>query len=187
MRILTMAGALLLAAPTMAQTPEPARLASAKALVALVMPPAVEDQMTGGTMRAMMDNMRRGFTDAPQFKGLFARKPEARALFDKTMDAQQEDSIALLRQNMPALRDAVATAYARRFSEAELAELRRFFASPAGQRFAVEAPTVMVDPDVMAVQRNMMQQAMDQSQRRVKAMVAELQAMADKPASGGKR
>jgi hypothetical protein len=49
----------------------------------------------------------------------------------------------------PELREGIARAYAGKFSAAELVEINRFFATPAGRAYAAEGMTTMMDPEVM--------------------------------------
>jgi hypothetical protein len=47
----------------------------------------------------------------------------------------------------PEFRRVMATVYARRFTAPELEEIGRFYATPAGRRYAGEALTIMQDPE----------------------------------------
>lgn len=56
----------------------------------------------------------------------------------------------------------MARAYARRMSVPELQAAEQFFTSPAGQAYIANSNDFMSDPDIVAVQRDMMQRMMGQ-------------------------
>lgn len=81
------------------------------------------------------------------------RTPAERAADDRSrrdaMRAASDEMQAALVKVEPTLREGLATAYARRFTVAELGELQRFFATPVGRRYAAESLMIMSSPDVM--------------------------------------
>jgi hypothetical protein len=72
---------------------------------------------------------------------------------------------------------AMTRAYARRFSLAELADMKRFFASPSGQAYVQKSPTVMSDPDVMRWSQTMITRALDKAPAAAKALRDEINAL----------
>ena len=66
-----------------------------------------------------------------------------------TMDAVGDELAKLMNDLEPDIDDALAHAYARRFTVAQLGELDRFFATPTGQAYAADSYTLMMSPDLM--------------------------------------
>ena len=54
----------------------------------------------------------------------------------------------LMTETEPSVRDALAHAYARRFTVAQLAELDHFFATPTGKAYVADSLTLMMSPDM---------------------------------------
>jgi hypothetical protein len=186
----TLATALLLAvaapAAAMAQTapavqaPEPARIAAAKALIAKIMPPERTDAMIDQMMRPMMENLRNAMAQAPQMQAAFAKDPKAKAMLDGFVSDELQHSMALTKSSMPTMLEAMARAYARRFTVAQLNDVSAFFDTPSGKLYAEQAPTVMADPDVLAAQRAVMEKSIRGTMERAQAMVAKFAAEQDK-------
>ncbi|WP_081668592.1 DUF2059 domain-containing protein [Sphingomonas phyllosphaerae] len=160
-----------------AAAPDPARLSAATRLMDTLMPPASRAQMMDQMMGPMLANLRQGMTQNPQFAAEMAKNPKVKAAFDRFMDSQFRRSMDMVRTSLPGMFDAMARAYARRFDVAQLEELQRFFATPTGQAYMQAAMTIMSDPDVAAVQRNMMVEAMSRVQADTAAFAKEVAAI----------
>ena len=170
MKTFLITATLLAHAPAVAQAPSaippaaaapdtpvnPGRLVAARALIDVLMPPATRDAMVQGMMAPMLDNLRRGLSDNPQFTDAIGSDPKVRALFDEFMAKQMARTTATLRTSLPGMVDAMARAYARRFDVAQLAEVRRFFETPTGRAYMQASTTIMADPDIARWQREMM-------------------------------
>jgi hypothetical protein len=167
------------AAPAV-QAPEPARLAAAKALIAKIMPQERIDAMIDQMMRPMMANLRGAMLQSPQMQAAFAKDAKAKATLDAFVDSEFQHSVALTKQSMPTMLEAMARAYARRFTVAQLNDVSSFFDTPSGKLYAEQAPTVMADPDVLAAQRAVMEKSIRGTMERAQAMVAKLAAEQDK-------
>ncbi|MGN7998141.1 DUF2059 domain-containing protein [Sphingomonas sp. 22176] len=186
----TLAAALLIAvaAPAeasaqtapVAQAPEPARIAAAKALIAKVMPPERVDAMIDQMMRPMMENLRNAMAQTPEMQAAFAKNPQAKAALDAFVDDELKHAIATTKESMPTMLDAMARAYARRFTVAQLNDVSAFFDTPSGKLYAEQSPTVMADPDILAAQRAVMEKSIRGTMERAQAMVAKLAAEQDK-------
>ncbi|PVX28652.1 DUF2059 domain-containing protein [Sphingomonas pokkalii] len=176
------AGAMAQTAPAtpVAQAPDPARLAAAKALIAKTMPPERIDSMIDQMMRPMMENLRNAMVQSPQMQAVFASNPKAEALLDGFVGDEFKHSVALTKESMPTMLDAMARAYARRFTVAQLHDVSAFFDTPSGKLYAEQASTVMTDPDVLAAQRAVMEKSIRSTMERAQAMVAKLAAEQDK-------
>lgn len=191
-RMFCLAAALVAAAPAAAQNaapaptpaaaaaPDPARVAAATQLIARLIPADRAEAMIDQMIRPTMGNLHAAMAQAPELKAAFARNPKARAALDAFVADEVARSTAIVKQAMPALRTAMARAYARRFTEAQLNEIAAFFDTPTGRLYAEQAPTIMGDPDIVAAQRAMMTQAMQGVAERAQAMAAKLAAEQDR-------
>ncbi|WP_158298882.1 DUF2059 domain-containing protein [Sphingomonas psychrotolerans] len=168
------------AAPSAVAAPEPARLAAATALMERVMPADRRDAMVEQMVRPMMQNVRDTMFNGPLFADAKTENPKLVATFEGFMKDEFERSIAALKTSMPAMFDAMARAYARRFTLDQLQALDTFFQTPAGRAYVELAPTIMTDPDLMAVQRSMMTETIAGMQQRMVALTDKLAAEAKK-------
>lgn len=194
----SMVGAALLAtmlplAPAAAQTasatapaPDPARLAVARTLIDRFLPPDRRDAMVEQMIRPMAENARDAVFAAPSFAEMRAENPEFVAKMNGFMAEEFERTIAMTKAAMPEMLEAMARAYARRFTLAQLEAIDGFFQTPAGRAYAEQAPAIMTDPDVLAAQRKMMTEAMAAMEERLGALVTTVEdaakAKAAKPA-----
>ena len=154
--------------------PEPARLAAAQALIAKIMPPERINDTVDQMMRPMMANLRNAMLSSPEMQQALAKTPKVKATIDTFIDNELARSIALTKQWMPTMLDAMARAYARRFTAAQLMEIGAFFDTPTGKVYAAQASTIMADPDMLAAQRTMMTKAMEGLQQRALTMAQKI-------------
>lgn len=153
---------------------EPARLAAARQVIDLIMPPATRAAMIRSMLDPMLTNIRQGMMQAPVFADAIGRDQRARATFDTFMTRQNEKTMAMLEADLPSMVEAMSRAYARRFTVAQLGDLRTFFETPTGQVYMREASTLMSDPDVAAWQRQMMARSMERVQQDVAAFAKDM-------------
>ncbi|WP_152578169.1 DUF2059 domain-containing protein [Polymorphobacter fuscus] len=186
MRSIAAAAALLAAGPVLAQAAppaaqaadiDPARLASATRLVDAVMPASLRDNLINQTTGTMMANVNRSVLDSPQMTAMFQKQPRARAIVERYMAQQADETRVTMRETMPAMMTVMARAYARRLTVAQMEEAQRFFATAAGQAYVFAAPAVMADPEFAALMQTTMAKAMARMPVRAKAMLDELKAL----------
>jgi hypothetical protein len=187
MKSVIFALALTVASPALAQDGplDTARVASAKALMDVMMPPAKREAMIEGMMRGMMTNITQMMTSSPEMTAAFGGDERATAIFDKFMKRQQEDAITTLKENFPGMMDAMTNAYSRRFTGAQLAEMKVFFETPTGQVYVDQAAAIMSDPDVLAWQRDLMAKEFSKLPKDIEALMAEIKALKPKAKTGG--
>jgi hypothetical protein len=161
--------------------PDPARLGVARSLLSTLVPPEKRDAMIDGMMKSMMANITQGMTESPFFKEALAKEPRARSIFERFIARQQTESLTLLKQNMPSMIEAMSKAYARRFTAAQMGEMRAFFETPTGRIYIDQAATIMSDPDVAKWQRDLMASSMNRMPSEMTALMNELKAL--KPAT----
>lgn len=153
-----------------APAPDPARLAAAKSLIGKIMPADRMDAMIEQMMAPMMASLRDAMAQEPGAQAALADNPEARAAISTFIEGESARSIALAKASMPAMVDAMARAYARRFSLAQLNDIDAFFGTPSGRAYAEQAGALMSDPDIIAVQRAMMMKGLEGIQQRAGAL-----------------
>jgi hypothetical protein len=161
-------------APAAVDAPDPARLAVAKILIERLMPADRRDAMVEQMVRPMMDNARDAMLSGQLFESVPAGDPKLQAAIDDFMKQEFEHSLTRMKATMPALADAMARAYARRFTLEQLQAISAFYETPAGRAFAEQAPSLMSDPDILAVQRTMMTEAMAGMEQRIAGFGAKM-------------
>ena len=163
-----------------AAAPDAVRLAAAQALIEQIMPADRREAMVEQMVRPMIANAREAMANAPMFADMARDNPKLATAMNGFMDEESERSIATTKAAMPALFDAMARAYARRFTLDQMRDIGDFFKTPSGRAYVETAPTIMSDPDVMAAQRAMMTQTMSGMQERMAKLVETLGAEAKK-------
>ena len=151
---------------------DPQRLALARITAAAMFPDGSYERMMSGSMDSLMDGMMGTVMDMelgdmlPKSSG--ADREMQEEIEGKTLRelAAQEDPhfeermritnrvlmtemIPIMTRLEPAMREGLARSYARKFSDQQLIEMNRFFATPTGRAFAAESLLVWMDPDTM--------------------------------------
>jgi len=148
------------ATPGAVAAPDPARLAAARELIDVLMPPASRAQMIEAMIAPMLGNLQQGMAQSPMFSSAMADHPEMQTRFATFLARQQARTMTLMRDGLPGMVEAMARAYARRFDVAQCRDIKAFFATPSGRAYMQQSLTIMSDPDVAAWQRTMMQSSM---------------------------
>lgn len=117
------------------------------------------DSMMGQIMQMPMSDLVRmaGLPDTELKSMPKSSMKEMMAIMDPAFERRTSTVMRVMMAEMgrimtplePGMREGLAQSYAKRFSEAELAELNRFFATPTGGAFASESMLLMMDPAVM--------------------------------------
>jgi hypothetical protein len=190
-RAAALAGALLAAAPVAAQgmpgaapaqaletqAPTPGRLALARRVMDVVLPPARREAMVTDMTASIYRSMVTGLESDPELSAMMQRKPRAAEVFRTFLDREQATGIAQLKADLPAMIEAMARAYARLFTEAQMQDMLAFFSTPTGAAYLERAPMVMADPDVSAWMSSSMAKTMKRLPDRMKALMTELKAL----------
>lgn len=160
------------AAPAVASAePDPERLAIATAIAAQTFPDGTFQKVMAATMNgpsgSAMDSvldMQMGdlaSADGPVTADeqqrarrtmrelMLAEDPHFTERMQITQRVMSTEMGALMTNYEPAMREALAKAYARRFTVEQLTDLQRFFSSPTGRTFAVESFTLASDPELV--------------------------------------
>ncbi len=155
-----------------------ARMPAAETVVEKIFPAGTYAKMMNDTMKPMMDGMMGSFMDLPineiaKLTGLYSEEMpelgegsvnEIMAILDPAFQDRTkliaDVTIQLVTDTMsqiePGYRAGLARAYAVRFTEAELADLNAYFATPTGAKYAGESMLIYTDPQVMSAMNEMM-------------------------------
>jgi hypothetical protein len=155
------------AAPAATAAVDPARLTEARKVIDLIMPPASREKTVRTMMNAMMANIAKAMNENPSFG---SDKPEMREAMTRSIARMEKEMLDLIAPTMPAMSEAMAHAYARRFTLDQLEQMEAFFRSPAGQAYVANVADIFSDPDVVAWQRDLTQRQM----ARMPAMMDEI-------------
>ncbi len=154
--------------------PEPARLEAARELLEILMPAGEREATIIAMIEPMMANLEAGILQSLESEANFANTPGAQSLFLEFMAAQRAREVELATANLPGMMEAMARAYARRFSRRDMRDIGEFFGSDAGRAYLSQSNTIMADPDVAAWQRQTMAQSMQQLQTDLPNFMARL-------------
>jgi len=185
MKSICFALALAAAAPAIAAQPaptalaakpaiDPERLALAKQAVAAIMPPGTMQRVMKDSMGNMEEMMLGGMFDMKGtdlgVTGEGKHKTMREAMAEKdphfeerlriTNRVMAEEMGAIFTRMEPRIAEGMARAYARRFTVAELTEINRFFASPAGASFARQSFELSTDPELTSAMIGFMPEMM---------------------------
>jgi hypothetical protein len=191
MRMLITALLITVANPVVAQPapvanvaePDAARLAAATRMVEVVMPPALREQMIEQTASAMVANMGNAVMGSSRMAAAFEKEPRARPIFERYMAKVADDTRTMMRDMMPDMINVMKRYYARQLTVQQLNEVHDFYATPAGQKFALVAAGVMTDPEYGRLMQTTMAKVMERAPEQAKALNDELKALGPAPAS----
>lgn len=197
-RALCLAAAVLAAPVASAQTAappatgstavDPARRAAAERTVALLVPQGIYARMMREQYPRMMEAMltSMGGISAEDAGGsapgsiLDAARAKDPAFDERIriMTKVMGDELApIMTQVEPQVRAGLASAFARRFTVAQLADMNAFFATPSGKAFADNFLSLFADPDMlreMSKTTPLLMRAMPQIMKKVEAATAHL-------------
>ena len=162
-------------AASAAETLSPDRIAAADSLIEVMMPAAQRSEMMGQLVAVTMANISAGIRQHFGTNEL-AADPKAKAVFDRFVERQQQLTAQQIDAQLPGLFKAMARAYARRFTVAQLSEIEAFFRTPTGRIYMAESMKIMSDPDIAAWQRQSMATGMERLPQELERLRKELEA-----------
>lgn len=151
--------ALLVAAPAVAQTntaptsaqpaaaaqgADPAKLAEAHAILDVAFPPDRREDMLDKLQSDLFAQMMPKRAD-------WMQEPGVKKIVDDFIAEAKAQQRAVYAKHLPEQVDAMASAYAHRFSLAELKDIDAFAHSPAGRHYFSESLAIVGDPAVAKV------------------------------------
>lgn len=160
-------------APAAAPLPDvdPARLAAARPVIDRIWPLGTYARLMHGAMDQIMHTTMGSMYDMPMDQVMAAAgqsgaasdkdkgktmgdmmaegDPNYRQRMDATMKVMMAEMTRIMTEVEPDVREALAHAYARRFTVEQLGDLDRFFQTPTGAIYANESLMMMMGPDMM--------------------------------------
>lgn len=147
-------------APLRAQAVDPARLALGRQVIAIMYPPARRDAMMSEMVSALMSQIRGGTQLPPMFND-----PGLKAIMDRAFASMPARLMPVISRHLPRMHEAIAAAYAREFTNAELTEIVAFGRTPAGQRYFQRSGGLLSDRDVAAANTAYVAEAQQMNQQ----------------------
>jgi len=148
---IVLAAAATPAAPASAATmPDAQRVAAARDALDVLAPPegrrAFFDQAISSTLKSFTDGLDRNSS----LQQAVEAKPEVRIVIGNFLQRQRDLISQDIRETEPAFNEAMARAYARRFTVEELKKLRGFFSQPVGRKYLSTIGGLLGDPELAA-------------------------------------
>lgn len=150
---------------------DPLRLAAARPVIDRIWPLGTYARIMHGAMDQMMQSTMGSMYDmradelgemaggdakvSAALKGktmgdlMKAEDPAYKERMKISMDVMMGEMTRIMSDVEPDVREAMAHAYARRFTVEQLGDLDHFFATPTGAAYASESVTLMMGPDMM--------------------------------------
>jgi hypothetical protein len=138
------------AAASAAPALDPERIELALQIIPIVMPPERVDAIVAAVTDAIAKPLK------GQLAPFTAEDPGLAKLMDDFMHDILQVSRTTMVASMPAMRIAMARAYARNFTREELAQILAFGQTPAGGKYLSRAADLLQDPDVQAYYAQLM-------------------------------
>lgn len=163
-------------APATDSALDPTKVALARDIVAVVLPPDQRDKMMSAVLNAMTNNILAGTLQGLGIDDKIASEPAVRLIFQAFVERQKKLGMDDIHAALPGLVEAYARAYARMFSIDDLREIRTFVQTPAGTRFMQRAAGMLSDPDVAEWQRKLAAQGAARQAGELQRLKADLEA-----------
>jgi hypothetical protein len=158
-----------------------ARMTKARIIVERTMPAEQRDLMFGQVMDGMMTNMLGGMMQAdPDLAKSLESNTEAAKLLASFAERQKKLVLKDLKETGPEMIEAIASAYAKRFSLAELTEVEAFVATPTGARFFQAGTAIFNDPAVAEWQRKLFAKSKAREADELRRLMEELTPILEK-------
>ena len=130
-----------------AQDGDAAELAEARAIVAIMFPPAEREQ----TMRTLMDQLMSQVKQSSAIDFAAFGDPGLTAIVTQFQDSVVGLLMPTVQAHLPRIFEATAVAYTHEFDLAELREIHAFAATPAGGHYLSRSAAMVGDPAVAEV------------------------------------
>lgn len=153
---------------------DPAKLAVARDIIAVVLPPDQREKIMTSVLDSMLKSMLAGALQGEGVQDDMNANPKLRAVFERFIARQRELAIGDIHDAVPGLVEAYAHAYARMFSLEDLQAIKVFVQTPAGAHFVQRGPSLLADPDVADWQRRLAAKGMGRQQSEIQRFKAEL-------------
>lgn len=150
------------ASPASAQvaTVDPARLELGRQIIAIMYPPEKRQAMAGSLVENVLAQFRASMNDPSIYSD-----PGMKKILDDAFASIPQRLSPAVQAHLPRLLEAMARAYAREFSAAELQETLAFARTPSGRHYLQSSPTIMADRDIAAANSTYFGQVQQVSQQ----------------------
>lgn len=133
------------------QAADPVKLAEAHAIIGIMFPPAQRLQMIQKMQDDMMTQMR------PLLPAAMMSDPGLAAIMNDYIAKAKVRQSGVMEKHLPLMFEAMAGAYTREFSLAELKDIHAFAATPSGAHYLSRSTAIVGDPAVAKVNTAMFQ------------------------------
>lgn len=171
----------LLSPQEQSSTDMDARMVKARYIVEQTMPAAERDQMFSQMLDGFMANMLAGMMqgDSKLREGLESNA-EAAKILATFIERQKKLALEDLRATGPEMVEAIASAYAKRFSLTELSDVEAFVSTPTGARFLQAGMKVFDDPAIAEWQRKLFAKSQAREDAELRRLMEELTPILEK-------
>lgn len=138
--LLVVSSSVAAATPTPSST-EAAKLTQARAIIGVILPPSQQDAMFAKLQSDLIAQMM------PTRPG-WMQDPGITKILDDFLSEAMAKQRVVFKKHLPDQVDAMAHAYSRRFSLAELQQINAFAQTPAGHHYLSESLAIVGDPAV---------------------------------------
>jgi len=149
---------------------DPAELAEARAILAIMFPPAEREATFNKIGAALANQFRQSIPDAA------FSDPGLKAIVDEALDKSIEVEKPVLARHLPGYFQAIENAYGREFSLAELKDIHAFALTPSGRHYLTRSSALISDPDFARENTQMMVDAQAATRDLVKELTAKMTA-----------
>ena len=152
-----LAGCIFVALPTNAaaqstantQAVDPAKLTEARGIIAAIFPRGQREQMLTKLQTDIMAQF------SPLLPTQLMADPGLKAIFEDFKNSALDRQRAVLKRHFPIQLEAMAHAYSREFSLAELKDVHAFALTPAGSHYLSKGMSIIGDPEVAKANTDM--------------------------------
>ena len=155
------------AAPT--AVPDSAKMQEARAIIAVMFPPAERDQKMHDMLTTMIGQMRGSMAHLEQ-----VNDPGLKAILDRFVDGVPDKMMPAIRKYFPSMLEATAEAYSHEFSLEELKQIHAFAETPAGHHYFNKMTDLLKDPSVAKANETFFQGIQGLQQQEVAALKQEV-------------
>jgi hypothetical protein len=158
-----LAGVVQLASPAAAQQAaavDPARLDLGRQIITIMYPPEKRQAMAASLVDNVLAQFRASMSDPATYAD-----PGMKKILDDAFNSIPQRLSPAVQAHLPRLLEAMARAYAREFSAAELQETLAFARTPSGRHYLQSSPTIMADRDIAAANTTYFSQVQQVSQQ----------------------
>lgn len=139
---------------------DPARLELGRQIVSIMYPPEKRQAMAGSLVDNVLAQFRASMSDPSTYAD-----PGMKKILDDAFASIPQRLSPAVQAHLPRLFEAMARAYAREFSVAELQETIAFARTPSGRHYLQSSATIMADRDIAAANSAYFSQVQQVSQQ----------------------